>query len=47
MKAGTTDIAQPPYWLGPAPGDGVLFPKLKFSLNGWKFHTIEETKNIL
>jgi transposase len=38
----TTVVRQPPYSPDLAPADFFLFPKLKFSLKGRRFQTIEE-----
>jgi transposase len=41
-KPGTTVIPQPPYSPDLAPADFFLFPKLKSTLKGRRFDTIEE-----
>lgn len=43
-KIGTTVIQQPLYLLHLAPADVFLFPRLKSTLKGRKFDTIEEIK---
>jgi hypothetical protein len=41
-KHETTVFPQPPYFPDVAPADFFLFPKLKSSLKGRRFQTIEE-----
>jgi transposase len=43
-KHETTVIPQPPYSPDLAPADFFLFPKLKSSLKGRRFQTVEETE---
>ena len=42
-KHETTVVPQPPYFLDLAPADFFLFLKLKSSLKGRRFQTVEET----
>jgi transposase len=43
-KHATTVLAQPPYSPDLAPADFVLFPKLKSTLNGRRFESVEAIK---
>jgi len=43
-KHQTSVVPQPPYYPDLAPADFFLFPKLKTTLNGRRFQTIEETQ---
>jgi len=46
-KHETTVVPQPPYSPDLAPADFFLFPKLKSSLKGRRFQTVEETEENL
>jgi hypothetical protein len=46
-KMGTTVLPQPPYSLDLAPADFYLSPKLKFTLKGQRFDTIDIKENSL